>query len=105
LPDGTGGGIGQFSALQGQRAQPLEKQQSESAKPQSLLIAGHPVAAGAIGFQVQILLLNLVFGVTACTVKVFITLLGAEAIGRLRLVLKARGRQVGHDKTRIVFVL
>src|SRR6516162_11382083 len=63
------------------------------------------MAAGAIGFQVQILLLDLVFHVTARTIKVFITLLGAEAISRLLLVLKALGRQVGHDKTRIVFVL
>src|SRR5208283_1050900 len=63
------------------------------------------MAAGAIGFQVQILLLDLVFHVAARTVKVFITLLGAEAINALLLVLKALGRQVGHDKTRIVFVL
>jgi hypothetical protein len=67
------------------------------------------VAAGAIGFQVQILLLDLVFHVTARTVKVFITLLGAESINALLLllllVLKTLGRQVGHDKTRIVFVL
>src|SRR4029077_7303410 len=64
------------------------------------------MAAGAIGFQVQILLLDLVFHVTARTVKVFITLLGAESINALLLlVLKTLGRQVGHDKTRIVFVL
>jgi hypothetical protein len=63
------------------------------------------VGAGAIGFQVQILLLDLVFHITARTVKVFITLLGAEAINALLLVLKALGRQVGHDRTRIVFVL
>src|SRR5437660_11272235 len=64
------------------------------------------MAAGAIGFQVQILLLDLVFHVAARTVKVFITLLGAKAIRALLLpLLKALGRQVGHDKTRIVFVL
>src|ERR1700740_569394 len=64
------------------------------------------MAAGAIGFQVQVLLLDLVFHVAARTVKVFITLLGAEPIrALLLLVLKALGRQIGHDKTRIVFVL
>jgi len=54
------------------------------------------VAAGAIGFQIQILLLDLVFHVTARTVKVFVTFLSAEAIRGLLLVLKALGRQVGH---------
>ena len=81
---------------------------AKALSPQSQLIAGQPMAAGAIGLQVQILLLNLVFHVTACTVKVFITLLGAEAISALlllELVLKILGRQVGYDKTRVVFVL
>src|SRR5271165_303605 len=64
------------------------------------------MGAGAIGIQVQILLLDLVFHVAARTVKVFITLLGTKAIrALLLLVLKAFGRQVSHDKTRIVFVL
>src|SRR6266480_2921156 len=65
------------------------------------------MAAGAIGFQIQVLLLDLVFHLTAHTIKVFITFLSAEAINALLvlLVLKAFCRQVGHDKTRIVFVL
>ena len=63
------------------------------------------MGTGAIGFQVQVLLLDLVFHVAARRVKVFITLLGAEAINAwLFLVLKAFDREVGHDKTRIVFV-
>jgi hypothetical protein len=62
------------------------------------------MGAGAIGVQIQILLLDLVFHVTPRTVKVFITPLGAEAIRGLLVVVKTFGRQVGDDKTRIVFV-
>ncbi len=47
------------------------------------------MGAGAIGLQVQILLLELVFHVATGTVKVFIALLSAEALRRLAgLVLK-----------------
>ena len=56
------------------------------------------MGAGAIGVQIQILLLDLVFHVTPRTP------LGAEAIRGLLVVVKTFGRQVGDDKTRIVFV-
>src|SRR5438876_8240264 len=64
------------------------------------------MGAGAIGLQVQILLLELVFHVATRTVKLFIALLGAEALRRLAgLMLKTIDREIGHNKARVVFVL
>src|ERR1700730_16576495 len=95
--------MSQFGALQAQSTQSLEEQQSKNTEPQPELINLHPVGAGAIGLQIQILLLDLVFHVAARTVKVFITLLSAEAILGLLVVVKTFDSQVGDYKTRIVF--
>ena len=104
LPDRADSRMSQFGALQAQSAQSLEEQQSKSAESQPQLITRHPMGTGAIGVQIQILLLDLVFHVAARTVKVFITLLRAEAIRGLLVLVKTFGSQVGDNKTRIVFV-
>ena len=72
----------------------------EDRKPQSELIGSHPMSAGAIGKQIQLLLFDTVFHVTPGTIKLLVQNARCES-GRLDRIAPAVLGQVGDDKARI----
>ena len=92
-------GTGPLGAFEHLGLQDGEYQVGKTRKPQAQLVGSFEVSAGAIGKQVELLLLDAVLHVPSGTVKLLVEPPRVKALGSIPF--EALRRQVGHHKTRI----